>query len=226
MGMIRNDRLGKVEFRKLRQRPEETLREFHRRVRNIGTIAYSEKDPNTRDEFFRQKFLEGLSEVQLEVQLLKENPQTIGDLVNRAVDLKVIARKTRGRSRNEQERYEEFGRQQDSSREFRGHSPERTVERGGTPAHKKKGPDDADDDVCGNNEAREAVWVDGPMEKRCHPSSERAEVPGGRLSCSQNMPRLRGFWIFSLSMPQTAREGRRRFSDAWEVDKRESCTNG
>ena len=124
MGMMRNDRLGKAEFRNLRQRPEETLREFGRRVRNIGKIAYSEKDPNTRDELFREKFLEGLSDVQLEVQLLKENPQTFGDLVNRAVDLEVIARTTRGRSRNEQERYELFGRQQDSSCEFRGYSPE------------------------------------------------------------------------------------------------------
>ena len=124
MGMMRNDRLGKAEFRKLRQQPEETLREFARRVRNIGKIAYSEKDPNTRDELFREKFLEGLSDVQLEVQLLKENPQTFGDLVNRAVDLEVIARTTRGRSRNEQERYELFGRQQDSSCEFRGYSPE------------------------------------------------------------------------------------------------------
>ena len=124
MGMMRNDRLGKAEFRKLRQRPEETLREFARRVRNIGKIAYSEKDPNTRDELFREKFLEGLSDVQLEVQLLKENPQTFGDLVNRAVRLEVIARTTRGRSRNEQERYEEFGRQQDSCRDIRGYSDE------------------------------------------------------------------------------------------------------
>ena len=73
---------------------------------------------------FREKFLEGLSDVQLEVQLLKENPQTFGDLVIRAVDLEVIARTTRGRSRNEQERYEEFGRQQDSSRDIRGYSDE------------------------------------------------------------------------------------------------------
>ena len=124
MGMMRNDRLGKAEFRKLRQQPEETLREFARRVRNIGKIAYSEKNPNTRDELFREKFLAGLSDVQLEVQLLKENPQTFGDLGNRAVDLEVIAGTTRGRSRNEQERYEEFGRQQDSSCEFGGYSPE------------------------------------------------------------------------------------------------------
>ena len=119
LGMMRNDRLGKAEFRNLRQRPEETLREFGRRVRNIGKIAYPEKDPNTRDELFREKFLEGLSDVQLEVQLLKENPQTFGDLVNRAVDLEVIARITRGRSHNEQERFEEFGRQQDPSRDVR-----------------------------------------------------------------------------------------------------------
>ena len=122
--MMRNDRLGKAEFRKLRQQPEETLREFARRVRNIGKIAYSEKDPNTRDELFREKFLEGLSDVQLEVQLLKENPQTFGDLVNRAVDLEVIARITRGRSRNELERFDEFGRQQEPSRDVRAFSDE------------------------------------------------------------------------------------------------------
>ena len=45
MGMMRNDRLGKAEFRKLRQRPEETLRELTRQVRNIGKIAYSAQDP-------------------------------------------------------------------------------------------------------------------------------------------------------------------------------------
>ena len=44
--------------------------------------------------------------------------------MNKAGDLEVIARTTRGRSRNEQEQYEEFGRQQDSSHEFRGYSPE------------------------------------------------------------------------------------------------------
>ena len=55
---------------------------------------------------------------------MRVNPQTFGDLVNRDVDLEVIARTTCGRSRNEQERYREFGRRQDSSREFRGHSPE------------------------------------------------------------------------------------------------------
>ena len=63
VGMMRNDRLRKAEFRKLRQRPEETLREFARRVRNIGKIVYSEQDPNTRDELFREKFLEGFSDV-------------------------------------------------------------------------------------------------------------------------------------------------------------------
>ena len=76
--MMRNDRLGKAEFRNVRQRPEETLREFGRRVRNIGKIAYSEKDPNTRDELFREKFLEGLSDVQLKFQLLKESHKHLG----------------------------------------------------------------------------------------------------------------------------------------------------
>ena len=65
-----------------------------------------------------------MSDVQLEVQLLKEYPQTFGDLVNRAIDLDVIARKTRGRSRNEQERFDEFGRQQDPSRNVRAFSNE------------------------------------------------------------------------------------------------------
>ena len=44
--------------------------------------------------------------------------------MNRAVDLEVFARTTRGRSRIEQQRYEEFERRQDSSCEFRGYSPE------------------------------------------------------------------------------------------------------
>ena len=124
MRMMRNDCLGKAEFRNFRQRPEEALREFGSRVRNIGNIAYSEKDPNTRDELFREKFLEGLSDAQLEVQLLKENPPTFGDLVNRAVDLEVIARTTRGCSRKEQERYEAFGRREDPRRDLRAFSDE------------------------------------------------------------------------------------------------------
>ena len=48
--------------------------------------------------------------------------------MNRAVDLEVIARITRGRSRNEQERYEEFGRHQDPSRDVRAFSDERWKE--------------------------------------------------------------------------------------------------
>ena len=50
MVMMRNDRLGKAEFRKLRQRPEETLREFARRVKNIG-----EGQPVTTDGIVRLK---------------------------------------------------------------------------------------------------------------------------------------------------------------------------
>ena len=55
---------------------------------------------------------------------MKENPQTFGDLVNRAVDLEVIARITHGRSRKEHERFDEFGRQQDPSRDVRAFSDE------------------------------------------------------------------------------------------------------
>ena len=113
LGVMRNDRLGKAEFRSLRQHPEETLREFARRVRNIGKIAYSEKDPDTKDELFREKFLEGLSDGQLEAQLLKENPRTFGELVNRAADLEVIAKTTR--DRNELRWYSDYDRPPGSS---------------------------------------------------------------------------------------------------------------
>ena len=143
MGMMRNDRLGKAEFRNLRQRPEETLREFGGRVRNIGKIAYSEKDPNTRDELFREKFLEGFSDVQLEVQLLKENPQTFGDLANRAVDLEVIARITRGRSRNNKSGLTSLG---DSRNPVVTFVPFRTNRGKRVYISQKNGPDDADDD--------------------------------------------------------------------------------
>ena len=124
MGVMRNDRLGKADFRKLRRLTGETLRDFGRRVRNIGKIAYSEKDADTRDELFKEKFLEGLNDVRLEVQLLREDPRTFTDLVNRAVDLEVIEKTTGDRFRSEQERYQAFGRNDDSGREVHRYSPE------------------------------------------------------------------------------------------------------
>ena len=97
LGVLRNDRRGRSEFEALAQKGDESLRDFARRVRNTGMLVYANVDAEQRDELFRERFVEGLSNPELLEVLLREDNRTIRETVDRAVALENIAESLRSR---------------------------------------------------------------------------------------------------------------------------------
>ena len=90
--VLRNDRRGRSEFEALTQEGGESLRKFARRVRTTGMLVYDNKNAEQRDEQFRKRFNESLSNPDLlEVLLLREENRTFRETVQRAVDVEAIA---------------------------------------------------------------------------------------------------------------------------------------
>ena len=97
LGVLRNDRRGRSEFEALAQKGDESLRDFARRVRNTGMLVYANVDAEQRDELFRERFVEGLSNPELLEVLLREDNRTFRETVDRAVALENIAESLRSR---------------------------------------------------------------------------------------------------------------------------------
>ena len=97
LGVLRNDRRGRSELEALAQKGDESLRDFARRVRNTGIIVYANVDAEQRDEQFRERFVEGLSNRELLEVLLREDNRTFRETVDRAVALENIAESLRSR---------------------------------------------------------------------------------------------------------------------------------
>ena len=97
LGVLRNDRLGRSEFKILMQKEGEGLREYARRVRSTGTLVYANMDADQRDEQFRERFIEGLADPDILEVLLRENTETFTETVNRAIDLETISKSIRKR---------------------------------------------------------------------------------------------------------------------------------
>ena len=97
MGVTRNDRAGRNEFKSLVQKESEPLREFARRVRNLGLLVFGHQEADQRDELFRERFLDGLSESDLLEVLLRERTRGFVITVDRAVELETIANSVRTR---------------------------------------------------------------------------------------------------------------------------------
>ena len=97
LGVLRNDRLGRSEFKNLMQKEDEGLREYARRVRSTGTLVYANMDADQRDEQFRERFIEGLADPDLLEVLLRENTETFTETVNIAIDLETISKSIRKR---------------------------------------------------------------------------------------------------------------------------------
>ena len=84
MGVTRNDRAGRNEFKSLVQKESEPLREFARRVRNLGLLVFGHQEADQRDELFRERFLDGLSDSDLLGVLLRERTRGFVGTVDRA----------------------------------------------------------------------------------------------------------------------------------------------
>ena len=97
MGVTRNDRAGRNEFKCLVQKESEPLREFARRVRNLGLLVFGHQEADQRDELFRERFLDGLSDSDLLEVLLRERTRGFVGTVDRAVELEAIANSARTR---------------------------------------------------------------------------------------------------------------------------------
>ena len=95
LGVLRNDRRGRNEFEALTQKGDESLRDFARRVRSTGMLVYANKYAEQRDEQFRERFIEGLSNPDLLDVLLREDNRTFRETVERAVDVEAIAESIR-----------------------------------------------------------------------------------------------------------------------------------
>ena len=98
LGVLRNDRMGRSEFKALVQKEGESLRDFARRVRSVGTQVFANLNAEQRDEQFRERFIEGLFDPELLEVLLREDSRSFTDTINRAVDLETITRSIRNRS--------------------------------------------------------------------------------------------------------------------------------
>ena len=98
LGVLRNDRRGRSEFEPLTQKGGESLRDFARRVRSTGMLVYANKNAEQRDELFRERFIDGLSNPDLLEILLREDNRTFTETVERAVDVEAIAESIRNLS--------------------------------------------------------------------------------------------------------------------------------
>ena len=97
MGVTRNDRAGRNEFKSLVQKESESLREFARRVRSLGMLVFGHLEADQRDELFRDRFLDGLLDSDLLEVLLRERTRGFVDTVDRALELESIANSARTR---------------------------------------------------------------------------------------------------------------------------------
>ena len=92
---MRNDRRGRSALEALTQKGSQSLRDFARRVRSTGMLVYAKKNAEQRDEQFRERFIEGLSNPDLLEVLLREDNRTFRETVEKADDVKAIAESIR-----------------------------------------------------------------------------------------------------------------------------------
>ncbi len=97
MEPYRNQRTARTDFKNLFQEANEGIKEFSRRVRAVGEIANVHLPANARDDMCREQFIEGLSDLEIQEMLLREDPPTFNDAVTRAVALQAILTGTRAR---------------------------------------------------------------------------------------------------------------------------------
>ena len=90
----RNERISRGEFKNLYQEVEESLGQFARRIRDVGSTAYPDVSAIQGDEFFREQFLEGINDQAVQVQLLKEPEQDFLETLTRAQLLDSIKKTT------------------------------------------------------------------------------------------------------------------------------------
>ena len=87
--------VARAEFKSLMQGEKEGLSEFSRRVRSLGDVANVKIRAQARDDMNREQFIDGLFDVELQDQLLRED---LGSLA-RAQALELVNKTSRARNR-------------------------------------------------------------------------------------------------------------------------------
>ena len=105
LGVLRNNRRRRSEFEELKQKGGESLRDFARKVRSTGMLVYANINAEQRDEQFRERFIEGLSNPDLLEVLLREDNRTFRETVETAVDVEDIAESTRNQPNERMEAF-------------------------------------------------------------------------------------------------------------------------
>ena len=92
-------RTATIEFVNLDEGGKEDIREFSRRVRLLGESANATMNGITRDNINREQFNNGLFDLEIEELLLREDPNTFNDAVDKALNIDAISRGSRTRQR-------------------------------------------------------------------------------------------------------------------------------
>ena len=90
---------ARAEFKILMQGKKEGLREFSRRVRSLGDVANLNIVAQARDDMNREQFIDGLFDVELQDQLLREVLGSLAQAVARAQALELVNKTSRSRNR-------------------------------------------------------------------------------------------------------------------------------
>ena len=90
---------ARAEFKSLTQGEKEGLREFSRRVRYLGDVANAIIGAQARNDMNREQFVDGLFDVELQDQLLREDLGSLAQAVARAQALELVNKTSRARNR-------------------------------------------------------------------------------------------------------------------------------
>ena len=108
LSTYRNERNSRGEFKNLYQGAEETLSEFASKIRNVGNRANPKVPVNQRDQVLREQFIEGLYDMDVQVELLKEPEQDLLETLTHAQQLDSIRRTARNNRRRRTQSHVRF----------------------------------------------------------------------------------------------------------------------
>ena len=96
MQQYRSPRATRSEFISVRQKENESLKEYFRRVRYLGDLALCEKTLEEKDKDLRDQFLEGLFDSRLQQKLYEdETNRNFCEVFQRAQELELIQKNAR-----------------------------------------------------------------------------------------------------------------------------------
>ena len=98
MQQYRSKRAARSGFKAVKQKENESLKDYFRRVRYLGDLALSEKSVTERDQGLRDQFLDGLFDFRLQQKLYEdETDRNFCEVLYRAQELEIVQRNSEER---------------------------------------------------------------------------------------------------------------------------------